>query len=228
MQLTDYEVTALLLSLKIAGVSILISLPIAIFMAWILARYHFIGKSVINSILHLPLVLPPVVIGYLLLITLGRKGFIGAWLYDNFGISFSFSWQGAVVAISVVSFPLIVRAIRLSFEQSDVQLEQAAHTLGASRLRSFLTISLPLAMPGIMTGVVLGFARALGEFGATITFVSNIPGQTSTIPLAMYQFIQTPGEEFAAMRLCIISILIAFISLFASEYFAKKMDLTRK
>ncbi|HGY0963235.1 TPA: molybdate ABC transporter permease subunit, partial [Vibrio cholerae] len=185
MGLSDYEWAALALSLKVAGYATLWLLPIGIVLAWVLARTSFIGKGLIDSLVHLPLVLPPVVIGYLLLISMGRQGFIGQWLYQVFGLSFSFSWRGAVLACMVIALPLMVRSIRLSLESVDQKLEQAARTLGASPMRVFFTITLPLTLPGILTGVMLAFARSLGEFGATISFVSNIPGETQTIPLAM-------------------------------------------
>jgi len=220
--LSDYEIAALLLSLKVSSVAVLFSLPFGIACAWILARCEFPGKSLFDSLIHLPLVLPPVVIGYILLISMGRQGSIGAVLYDWFGWSFSFSWRGAALAAAIVSFPLMVRAIRLSFESVDSRLEQAARTLGSNRLRVFLTITLPLTLPGIVSGMVLAFARSLGEFGSTITFVSNIPGETRTIPLAMYSFIQTPGAEHEAARLCVIAIVIAVLSLTASQWLAKK------
>jgi len=220
--LSDYEIAALLLSLKVSSVAVLFSLPFGIVCAWILARCEFPGKSLFDSLIHLPLVLPPVVIGYILLISMGRQGSIGAVLYDWFGWSFSFSWRGAVLAAAIVSFPLMVRAIRLSFESVDIRLEQAARTLGSNRLRVFFTITLPLTLPGIVSGMVLAFARSLGEFGSTITFVSNIPGETRTIPLAMYSFIQTPGAEHEAARLCVIAIAIAVLSLTASQWLAKK------
>ncbi|MEC4729036.1 molybdate ABC transporter permease subunit [Shewanella sp. D64] len=222
MMLTDYEVTALLLSLKVSGVAVLFSLPAGIACAWVLARLHFPGKALLDSVIHLPLVLPPVVIGYLLLISMGRKGFLGERLYDWFGISFSFNWHGAALAAAIVSFPLMVRAIRQSFEHVDIRLEQAARTLGSSPLKVFLTITLPLTAPGIISGMVLAFARSLGEFGSTITFVSNIPGETRTIPLAMYSFIETPGAESQAGRLCIISIIIALVSLGISQWLTQK------
>ncbi|GIC75676.1 molybdate ABC transporter permease subunit [Moritella sp. F3] len=220
--LSDYEIAALLLSLKVSSVAVLFSLPFGIICAWILARCEFPGKSLFDSLIHLPLVLPPVVIGYILLISMGRQGSIGAVLYDWFGWSFSFSWRGAALAAAIVSFPLMVRAIRLSFESVDIRLEQAARTLGSNRLRVFFTITLPLTLPGIVSGMVLAFARSLGEFGSTITFVSNIPGETRTIPLAMYSFIQTPGAEHEAARLCVIAIIIAVLSLTASQWLAKK------
>ncbi len=219
--LTDYELQALLLSLKISGVAVLVSLPLGILCAWLLARCQFHGKAILDGIVHLPLVLPPVVIGYLLLTLMGRQGIIGRTLYDWFGLTFSFSWRGAVIAVAVVSFPLMVRSIRLALEGVDLKLEQAARTLGASPLKVFFTITLPLTLPGILTGTILAFARALGEFGATITFVSNIPGETQTIPLAMFSFIETPGAETEAARLCIIAIVIALASLLVSEWMTR-------
>ncbi|MEF1254388.1 molybdate ABC transporter permease subunit [Vibrio sp. M260112] len=219
--LTEYEYQALLLSLKVAFFAIIWLIPMGIGIAWGLARKQFVGKSVVDSLVHLPLVLPPVVIGYLLLISMGRQGFVGQWLYQQFDIVFSFSWKGAVLACIVVALPLMVRSIRLSLESVDVKLEQAAATLGASPVRIFFTITLPLTIPGIITGTMLSFARSLGEFGATISFVSNIPGETQTIPLAMYNFIETPGSETEAMRLCIISIAIALSSLIASEWLSR-------
>ncbi|WP_294963859.1 molybdate ABC transporter permease subunit [uncultured Gilliamella sp.] len=217
MILTEFEWQTLLLSLKIAGVAIIFSLPIGILTAWILARCQFWGKSLFDSIVHLPLVLPPVVLGYLLLLTMGRRGIFGKWLDQYFNISFSFNWQGAALASAVVAFPLMVRSIRLAIESIDMRLENVARTLGAHKFRVFITITLPLAFPGILMGVVLGFARCLGEFGATITFVSNIQGETRTLPLAMYTLLQMPDGEQAAMRLCIISIVLSLVALFLSE-----------
>lgn len=221
MLLTDYEIEALLLSLKIAAVSVSFSLPIGILLAWVLARRQFPGKSILDSVIHLPLVLPPVVIGYLLLIMMGRQGAIGKWLYQNFDISFSFNWKGAALASAVVALPLMVRAIRLALEGVDTKLEQAARTLGASPIKVFFTITLPLTIPGILAGTVLAFARSLGEFGATISFVSNIAGETRTLPLAMFSYIETPGAELEAARLCVISIVVALMSLLASEWLAR-------
>lgn len=221
--LSDYELTALLLSLKVAAYAVVWLLPVGVILGWVLARKEFVGKSVLDSLIHLPLVLPPVVIGYLLLISMGRRGVIGSWLYDWFGVSFSFSWRGAVLACVVVSLPLMVRAIRLSVESIDTKLEQAAKTLGASPIKVFFTITLPLTLPGVITGVMLAFARSLGEFGATISFVSNIPAETQTIPLAMFTFLETPGEEMAAARLCIISIVIALLSLLTSEWVSRRV-----
>ncbi|WP_162048124.1 molybdate ABC transporter permease subunit [Vibrio taketomensis] len=220
--LSEYEYQALILSLKVSLYAIIWLIPIGVFLAWLLAKKQFVGKSLIDSLIHLPLVLPPVVIGYLLLVLMGRQGVIGNWLYQTFGISFAFNWKGAVLASIVVALPLMVRAVRLSFESVDSKLEQAARTLGASPLKVFFTITLPLTLPGIITGTMLAFARSLGEFGATISFVSNIPGETQTIPLAMYTFIETPGAEIEAMRLCIISIAIALGSLLISEWLSRQ------
>ncbi|NDJ58395.1 molybdate ABC transporter permease subunit [Enterobacteriaceae bacterium 4M9] len=222
MILSDPEWQAVLLSLRVSTLAVLVSLPFGILFAWVLVRCRFPGKALLDSIIHLPLVLPPVVVGYLLLVLLGRRGVIGSWLYDWFGISFAFSWRGAVLAAAVMSFPLMVRAIRLALEAVDIKLEQAARTLGAGRWRVFCTITLPLTLPGIIVGTVLAFARSLGEFGATITFVSNIPGETRTIPSAMYTLIQMPGGESAAARLCVISIVLALASLLVSEWLARK------
>nr|WP_222939864.1 molybdate ABC transporter permease subunit [Photobacterium sp. BZF1] len=219
--MTEYEVQALLLSLKIASVAVVVSLPFGVICAWLLARCQFVGKSLLDGLVHLPLVLPPVVIGYLLLVLMGRQGAVGKVLYEWFGLTFSFSWRGAVLAVAVVSFPLMVRSIRLALESVDYKLEQAARTLGASPLKVFFTITLPLTLPGVLTGAILAFARALGEFGATITFVSNIPGETQTIPLAMYSFIETPGAEDQAARLCVIAIVIALASILASEWLSR-------
>ncbi|OBX06277.1 molybdate ABC transporter permease [Gallibacterium genomosp. 3] len=217
------ELKALWLSLEVALGAVLWSLPLAIFVAWLLARKNFYGKTILNSVIYLPLVLPPVVIGYLLLVIMGRKGVIGQYLYDWFGFSFAFSWRGAILASAVVAFPLVVRSIRLSLENIDTNLEATARTLGASPYRVFFTITLPLALPGVLAGMVLGFARSLGEFGATITFVSNIVGQTQTIPLAMYSFIQTPGAEDQAFKLCLLSIMLSLLSLLLSEWLSRYM-----
>ncbi|MBE1273503.1 molybdate ABC transporter permease subunit [Enterovibrio baiacu] len=223
MLLTPLEWQALALSLKISTVAVAASLPLGIAVAWLLARKQFPGKSVLDGVIHLPLVLPPVVIGYLLLVVMGRRGAVGQWLYETFGVSFSFSWKGAALASAVVAFPLLVRAIRLSLELVDKRLEDAARTLGASPWRVFYSITLPLIAPGILSGLVLTFARSLGEFGATITFVSNIPGETQTIPLAMFAFLETPGAEESVARLCVLSIVIALLSLFGSEWLSRRM-----
>jgi molybdate transport system permease protein len=219
--LTPDEWTAVELSLRIAIVATVVSLPFGIAIAWLLARKDFWGKALLDGVVHLPLVLPPVVTGYLLLITFGRKGLVGAFLAD-LGIVFSFRWTGAALACGVMAFPLLVRAIRLSFEAIDRRLEDAASTLGASRMWTFLTVTLPLALPGVIAGMVLAFAKALGEFGATITFVSNIPGETQTLSAAIYTFTQIPNGDAAAMRLVIIAIVIALAALVASEWFARR------
>ncbi|MFU9139177.1 molybdate ABC transporter permease subunit [Erwinia tasmaniensis] len=221
MILSEPEWQAVALSLKVSSVAVLFSLPFGILMAWILVRCRFPGKALLDSLIHLPLVLPPVVVGYLLLTGFGRRGVIGAALYDWFGFTFAFSWRGAALASAVVAFPLMVRAIRLSLEGVDAGLEMAARTLGAGRWRVFFTITLPLTLPGVIAGTVLAFARSLGEFGATITFVSNIPGETRTLPSAMYTLIETPGAEDAAARLCVIAIALALGSLLISEWLAR-------
>ncbi|BDP37810.1 TPA: molybdate ABC transporter permease subunit [Vibrio parahaemolyticus] len=220
--MTELEYQALMLSLKVGAYAVLWLIPLGVFLAWLLSRKEFFGKSILDSLIHLPLVLPPVVIGYLLLVSLGRQSFLGRWLYEHLGLVFSFNWKGAVVACIVVALPLMVRSVRLSLESVDPKLEHAASTLGASPLKVFLTITLPLTIPGIITGTMLSFARSLGEFGATISFVSNIPGETQTIPLAMYNFIETPGAEMEAARLCIISIALALSTLMISEWLNRK------
>ncbi len=219
--MTPLEKEALILSLYVSGWAILVSFPFGVIIAWILARKSFPGKFILDGFVHLPLVLPPVVMGYILLVSLGRKGLVGAWLYEYFGITFSFSWKGAAIASAVMGFPLLVRAVRLSIESVDQGLESAAATLGAGPLRIFLTVTMPLALPGIITGIVLAFARSLSEFGATITFVSNIPGQTQTLPLALYAVSQVPGGDAQAMRLCIISVILAVTALAVSEWMSR-------
>ncbi len=221
--MSELELEAIRLSLEVATAAVLGSLPIAILVAWVLARKEFPGKSILDGVVHLPLILPPVVVGYLLLVTLGRNGVIGGFLFDVFGITLAFTWKGAAVAAAVVAFPLIVRSIRLSLEAVDGGLEQAARTLGASPLRVFATVTLPLASPGILTGAILGFARSLGEFGATITFVSNIPGETRTLPIALYTLTQVPGGEMGALRLVVISIVVALAALIVSEIIARRL-----
>ena len=221
--LTQAETEALLLSLRVAVWCVVVSLPLGIGVAWLLARRDFYGKNLLNGALHLPLVLPPVAVGYLLLLTLGRNGPVGAWLYDVFGISVAFTWQGAVVASAVMAFPLMVRAIRLSLETVDHRLEAAARTLGSGPVRIFVTVTLPLIAPGILTGSILAFARSLGEFGATITFVSNIAGETRTLPLALFTLAQTPGGESGALRLAAISAALAMMALLASEATAGRL-----
>ncbi|GLT18633.1 molybdate ABC transporter permease [Vibrio zhanjiangensis] len=215
--LSEYEYQALMLSIKVASYTVLWLIPVGISLGWVLAKKQFFCKSVLDSLIHLPLVLPPVVIGYLLLISLGQQSLIGQWLYKYLGIVFSFNWKGAVLASFVVALPLMVRSIRLSIESIDPKLGQAAATLGASPIKCFFTITLPLMSPGIITGTLLSFARSLGEFGATISFVSNIPGITQTLPLAMFSSIETPGADLETMRLCVISLAIALASLVLSE-----------
>ena len=221
-ELTAEEWTAIQLSLRIAIWATCVALPFGIAVAWLLARKNFWGKQLLDGIIHLPLVLPPVVTGYLLLISFGRKGPIGSFLYEYLGIVFSFRWTGAALAAGVMGFPLMVRAIRLSIETIDQRLEKAAATLGASPFRVFLTVTLPLSLSGVIAGMVLCFAKALGEFGATITFVSNIPGETRTISAAIYTYTQIPGGDAAAGRLVIIAIVLALSALIISEWFARR------
>ena len=220
--LSPVEIEALKLSLWVSLWAVAGSLPFGVLAAWILARFDFPGKSILDGCIHLPLVLPPVVIGYLLLVGFGRKGIFGAWLYELTGLTLAFTWKGAAVAAAVMAFPLMVRAVRLSMESVDRGVEAAARTLGAGPLRIFFTITLPLITPGILTGLILAFARSLGEFGATITFVSNIRGETQTLPLALYTLTQVPGGEVGAMRLCVISVVIAMGALMASEGLARR------
>ncbi len=218
------EWDAIRLSLIVSAWSVIISLPIALVTAWVLARMQFPGKIFLNGLIHLPLVLPPVVTGFALLLLFGRRGPIGQLLEQYFGIILSFRWTGAVLAAAVMSFPLMVRPIRLSIEMVDRKLEQAALTLGASPFWVFLTITLPLTLPGILAGAVLGFAKALGEFGATITFVSNIPGETRTLPSAIYTFTQIPNGDAGALRLSLIAALIALLALLISELLAQQLQ----
>src|SRR5215207_1573458 len=205
---TPDELEAIRLSLKVALWATFGSLPAGLFVAYALARWRFPGKLLLDSLVHLPLVMPPVVTGYLLLLAFGRRGFLGAPLAEYLGIVFSFRWTGAALACAVMAFPLLVRAVRLSFEAVDGRLEEAAGTLGASRPWVFLTVTLPLALPGVLAGMVLSFAKALGEFGATITFVSAIPGETQTVPAAIYGYTQVPGGEMGALRLSLIAVVI--------------------
>ena len=223
--LSPAEWTAVELSLRIAIVATAWALPFGIAIGWLLARKNFWGKTLVDALVFLPLVLPPVVTGYLLLIWFGRRGPIGGFLYDHFGIVFSFRWTGAALACGVMGFPLMVRPIRLAFEVIDRKLEDAAATLGANQILLFLTVTLPLALPGVIAGVLLCFARALGEFGATITFVSNIPGETQTISAAIYTLTQVPGGDAAAGRLVLIAIVLAFAALLASEWLARRASI---
>ena len=215
--LTADEWRAVALSLRVSFWAMLLSLPFGIWVAYVLARHNFWGKQLVNTLVHLPLILPPVVTGYLLLLTFGRRGPVGGLLEQCCGLVFAFRWTGAALAAAVMAFPLMVRAIRLAIEAVDPGLEQAASTLGASRLWVFVTVTLPLILPGVVAGAILAFAKAMGEFGATITFVSNIPGQTQTLPSAIYSFLQVPGGDAQALRLVVIAIAIALAALLLSE-----------
>lgn len=219
--LSPDEWRAVALSLRVAFWAVALSLPLGIFTAYALARWEFWGKSLLNGLVHLPLILPPVVTGYLLLLTFGRKGLIGGWLEQTFGLVFAFRWTGAALAAAIMAFPLMVRAIRLAIEAVDPKLEQAAGTLGAAPLWVFATVTLPMALPGILAGAVLAFAKAMGEFGATITFVSNIPGQTQTLPSAIYAVLQVPGGEAQVARLVLVAIAIAMAALIVSEWLSR-------
>ena len=216
--LSPEEWQALALSLRVSFWAVAASLPLGLLVAHALARWSFPGKGLLNGLVHLPLILPPVVTGYLLLLTFGRRGAVGAFLEETFGLVFAFRWTGAALAAAVMAFPLMVRAMRLAIEAVDPKLEEAAATLGAGRARVFLTITLPLILPGILAGAILAFAKAMGEFGATITFVSNIPGQTQTLPTAIYAFLQVPGGEGQAARLVLIAVAVAMTALLVSEW----------
>jgi molybdate transport system permease protein len=224
LALTQEEWDAIHLSLRVATVAMATTLPFGLAVALLLARGRFWGKTILNGFIHLPLVMPPVVTGFLLLVLFGQKGPIGAFLADHLGIVFSFRWTGAALAGAVMGFPLMVRAIRLSIEAVDRRLEAAAGTLGASPVWVFLTITLPLILPGIIAGMILAFAKAMGEFGATITFVSNIPGETQTVPSAIYALTQTPGGDAGAYRLTLVSIAVSMAALIASEWLARRVD----
>jgi molybdate transport system permease protein len=217
------ESEALLLSLSVAVRSVLLSLPFAICLAWVLTRRQFVGRTILDALVHLPLVLPPVVVGYLLLLLFGTRGPIGSWLQRGFGIELIFTRNGAALATAVMSFPLMVRAMRISLENVDRGLEDAARTLGAGAFDRFTSITLPLMLPGVLAGAITAFSAALGEFGAVITFVSNIPGETRTLPLALYAALQTPGGDYAAARLAVISIVLGFGGLLLSEWFARRV-----
>ena len=219
---TPAEITALTLSIKVALCSTAFILVPGIAIAWLLARKNFPGKALLDGIVHLPLVLPPVVPGFLLLLLLGNQGVLGKWLQQHFAISIAFTWIGAAVASMVMALPLMVRAVKLAITQVDTRLESAAQSLGAQPLRVFFTVTLPLAMPGILTGLILAFSRSLGEFGATITFVGNIEGETRTLPLAIYSYTQIPGGDIPAMRLVILSMLIALAALMVSDVLERK------
>ena len=221
--LTHTEIVALKLSLQVALTAVAISLPLAILVSWLLTRGRFVGKSLLDALVHLPLVLPPVVIGYFLLVLFGTRGPLGAWLNDVLGVRFVFTRSGAILAAAVMSFPLMVRAIRLALEAVDTRLEAAARTLGASRFDVFRNVTLPLMLPGIVSGCILAFAAALGDFGATITFVGNVEGETQTLSLAIYSLTQTPDGEAAALRLVVISLLLALSALIASDALARRV-----
>jgi len=223
LALSEEEWTAIRLSLRVSSVAVLVSLPLGILVALALARGRFWGKSLLNGVVHLPLILPPVVTGFILLILFGRRGPVGAFLNDWFGIVLSFRWTGAALACGVMGFPLMVRSIRLSIEAVDRKLEEAAGTLGASPAWVFLTVTLPLILPGILAGMILAFAKAMGEFGATITFVSNIPGETQTLSAAIYTFTQVPGGDAGALRLTLVAIAISMVALLASEILAQRL-----
>lgn len=216
----EWEV--ILLSLKVSGVAVGITLPVAFAIAWTLARLHFPGKILLDALVHLPLVLPPVVTGWLLLIAFGNNGPAGRFFADSIGLTFMFHWTGAALAAAIMALPLMVRAMRISIEAVDQRLEDAARTLGASRVRTFATVTVPLAFPGLLAGAVLGFARSIGEFGATITFVSNIPGETRTLPIAIYTALQLPGGEAQVTRLAIIAVIISLAALLASELLSRR------
>jgi len=224
LTLTPLETEALRLSLLVSVTAVVGSLPFGIGVAWLLARVNFPGKSLLDGIVHLPLVLPPVAVGYLLLVTMGRHGLIGAWLHDVLGVTFAFNWKGAALASAVISFPLLVRAVRLSIEQVDRGVEAAAATLGAGPWAVFFTVTLPLALPGIAAGIILAFARSLSEFGATITFVASIPGETRTLPVALFAVTQNAGGDSEALRLCILSVALALLTLLVAERLAKRLE----
>lgn len=222
--LTPAEISALWLSVKIGfWCTALIAIP-GVALGWLLARKQFYGKALVDGLVHLPLVLPPVAPGYLLLLLLGRRGPLGRWLYENFGVTLAFNWKGAVIASAIMALPLMTRAVRLAMSLVDARLEEAARTLGAGAWRVFFTVTLPLSLPGVLTGLILAFARSLGEFGATITFVGNVAGETRTLPLAIFTATQTPGGEAQALRLALLSLLLALGALLASELAARRLQ----
>lgn len=220
---TASEWSAIQLSLSVALICSAITLPLAIAIGWFLARKSFFGKPILEGVLHLPLVLPPITTGYILLIVFGNKGFIGSFFYDKLGIQIAFSFYAAVIAAVIVSFPLVTRSVRLSIELVDQKLEEAARTLGASNLRMFFTITLPLALPGVISGFILSFARSLGEFGATISFAGNIEGKTQTLPLAIFSEMQVPGQEASTMRLVLVSVILSLFAMIAAEYLNRRI-----
>lgn len=224
MTLTDEEVSAVLLSVKVAAWATALVCPLAVAAAWLLARKDFFGKAVVDALIHLPLVLPPVVPGYLLLVLFGGQGVAGRWLDAHFGLSFAFNWKGAALASALMAFPLMVRSMRLSMRLIDPRLEGAARTLGAGPLSVFFTVTIPLALPGILAGLILGFSRSLGEFGATITFVGNIEGETRTLPLAIYTASHIPGGDAEAMRLIVLSMALSLSALLASDVLSRRVE----
>ncbi|MBF4991942.1 molybdate ABC transporter permease subunit [Methylophilus sp. QUAN] len=221
--LSPVEIDIVLLSLKVAACCVLVLLLPAIAMAWLLARKQFWGHAVVDALVHLPMVLPPVVLGYMLLVLLGRRGWIGSWLYEQFHIQLTFHWWGAVIASAVMAFPLMVRAIRQALMQVNPLLEQAAQTLGATPIKTFFSITLPLSYHGVLTGGILAFSRSLGEFGATITFAGNLEGETRTLPLAIYSLTQSPEGDAAALRLVILSVLVSVFALLASQWLERRL-----
>jgi molybdate transport system permease protein len=221
--LTPAEIDIVLLSLKVAACCVLVLLLPAIAMAWLLARKHFLGHALLDALVHLPMVLPPVVLGYMLLVLLGRRGWIGSWLYEQFHIQLTFHWWGAVIASAVMAFPLMVRAIRQALMQVNPLLEQAAQTLGATPIKTFFSITLPLSYHGVLTGGILAFSRSLGEFGATITFAGNLEGETRTLPLAIYSLTQSPEGDAAALRLVVLSVLVSVFALLASQWLERRL-----
>jgi len=226
--LSPAEWTIVLLSLKVAVCCVIVLVLPAMMVAWILARRRFWGQSLLDAVVHLPMVLPPVVLGYMLLVLLGRKGWIGSWLYEQFHIQLTFHWWGAVIASAVMAFPLMVRSIRQALHQVDPLLEQAAQTLGASPVKVFFTITLPLSYHGLLTGAILAFSRSLGEFGATITFAGNLEGETRTLPLAIYSLTQTPEGDGAALRLVILSVLVSVLALLGSQWLERRLIRSRR
>lgn len=224
LSLSPLEEEALRLSLLVSLTAVAASLPPGVAIAWLLARRQFPGKILLDGLVHLPLVLPPVAVGYMLLVTMGRTGPVGSWLYAHFGISFAFSWKGAALASAVISFPLLVRAVRLSIESVDRGIEAAASSLGAGPWAVFFTVTLPLSLPGLVAGMILAFARSLSEFGATITFVASIPGQTRTLPVALYAATQSASGDEAALRLCFISVALALLTLVIADFLSRRLE----
>ena len=224
MTLTQDEVAAVLLSVKVAGWATLLVCPLAVAAAWLLARVEFAGKALVDALIHLPLVLPPVVPGYLLLVLFGNQGLIGRWLNEHWGLSFAFNWKGAALSSAVMAFPLMVRSMRLSMRLIDPRLEGAARTLGAGPSAVFFSVTLPLALPGILAGLILGFSRSLGEFGATITFVGNVEGETRTLPLAIYTASHIPGGDAEAVRLIVLAMVLSLSALLASDWLSRRVE----